>query len=240
MKSFVKKFLVRTLPEFLKYEIKKPYLSANQSCSQEGEDVLLKRIFDKKESEGFYVDIGAHDPIRFSNTYSFYLQGWKGINIDPFPGSSAKFKDLRPNDISLEVGISSNEGKMRYYMFEEHAFNTFSKEVCKMHEKISRLIDVKDVPTLKLSTILDKYCRRQEIDFMSIDVEGFEIEVLESNNWTKYSPKVVIVEDFSFQINKESSLIGKYMQAKGYRAFSKLFHSVFYINENHLNLVERR
>lgn len=241
MKSLVKKALVKTLPEFLKYEIKKPYLSANQSYSQEGEDVLLKRIFDKKESEGFYVDIGAHDPIRFSNTYSFYLQGWKGINIDPLPGSSAKFKDLRPNDISLEVGISSNEGKMRYYMFEEHAFNTFSDQTCEMHKKKSRLVEAKEIKTYKLSSILSEHCHHQEIDFMSVDVEGLEIEVLDSNDWNAFSPKVVLIEDFKFQINNDQlTPTDMYMQAKGYKVFSKMFHSVLYINHNHWNLVDRR
>src|SRR6186713_1276577 len=70
------------------------------SYSQEGEDLILKRFFSEK-SGGFYVDVGAHHPKRFSNTYMFYKEGWSGINIDAMPGSMKLFNKVRSKDINL-------------------------------------------------------------------------------------------------------------------------------------------
>ena len=75
------------------------------SFAQEGEDMILKRIFEGVRS-GFYIDIGAFHPSKFSNTYYFYLRGWSGINIDPQPGVKSLFDKMRPRDINLELAIS--------------------------------------------------------------------------------------------------------------------------------------
>lgn len=76
-----------------------------KSYSQEGEDLILKRFFSNKE-KGFYIDIGAHHPKRFSNTYLFYSKGWNGINIDAMPGSMRLFNQIRKRDLNLEVPIA--------------------------------------------------------------------------------------------------------------------------------------
>ena len=99
----------------------------NSHYSQEGEDILLNKIFSGKK-EGFYIDIGAHHPKRFSNTYLFYQKGWQGINVDCMPGSMKLFKKLRPRDINLELGVSENESEKDYYVFNDTALNSFSKE----------------------------------------------------------------------------------------------------------------
>ncbi len=77
----------------------------NPSYSIEGEDRIVRSLFWEKRDTGFYVDVGAHHPFRFSNTYLFYTQGWRGINIDATPGSMRAFKKHRPRDINLEIGI---------------------------------------------------------------------------------------------------------------------------------------
>ena len=82
--------------------------------SQEGEDILLSRIFGE-QTEGFYVDVGAHHPRRFSNTCFFYKRGWRGINIDALPGSMKVFQKLRPHDINLELAVSEREQVLTYY-----------------------------------------------------------------------------------------------------------------------------
>lgn len=70
------------------------------SYSQEGEDVVLRRLFDSQPS-GFYVDIGAHHPVRLSNRYYFYRCGWRGLSVDAAPGSMEMFRRLRPRDIAV-------------------------------------------------------------------------------------------------------------------------------------------
>ncbi len=83
------------------------------SYSQEGEDMVLRRLFEQK-TVGYYVDVGAHHPKRFSNTYYFYKRGWRGINIDAMPGSMKLFNKMRPRDINVEIPVSSGEGEILY------------------------------------------------------------------------------------------------------------------------------
>ena len=114
MKTFIKSFLSFLLPRFL-YEtlrdFKNLYITrfATKSYSQEGEDLLLRRIFEHQKI-GFYVDVGAHHPFRFSNTYLLYKRGWRGINIDAMPGSMRLFRKFRPRDTNIECGVGLGGG----------------------------------------------------------------------------------------------------------------------------------
>ncbi|MEA5463494.1 FkbM family methyltransferase [Leptothoe sp. PORK10 BA2] len=104
------------------------YKYHNLSFSQEGEDRVLHRIFEGKK-KGFYIDVGAYHPQRFSNTYLFYLSGWKGINIDASPENIKRFTNLRPRDINLSIAISDTCQELTFYTYKESALNTFSYEL---------------------------------------------------------------------------------------------------------------
>ncbi len=200
--------------------------------SQEGEDVLLRRIFENKD-KGFYVDIGAHHPKRFSNTYFFYRRGWHGINIDPMPDSMNLFKKLRPRDINLEIGIAKESGALDYYIFNEPALNGFSKDLSYLrNDDINNSYFIKDilkVPVKPLAEVLDHYATNQKIDFMTVDVEGLDLEVLQSNNWDKYRPQFVLAEilDSSLDHLAEDPLV-RFMVDNGYSIYAKLFHTTFF------------
>src|SRR5580700_9536062 len=99
-----------------------PYL---ESYAQEGEDMVMRRFFESRATPGFYVDVGAHHPQRFSNTYFFYRQGWRGINIDAMPGSMKAFETLRPRDINIEAAVSAEHQSLTYAIFNEPALNSF-------------------------------------------------------------------------------------------------------------------
>ncbi len=81
----------------------------------------MSRYFENKKTTGFYVDVGAHHPLRFSNTYKFYKRGWHGINIDAMPGSMDLFNRLRHRDINLERAVSDSKQILTYYAFNEPA-----------------------------------------------------------------------------------------------------------------------
>lgn len=91
------------------------------SYSQEGEDLILAALFDLEFSQmgGFYVDVGAHHPKRFSNTFLFYLNGWSGINIDAAPGSMLAFQRERPRDVNIEAAVGEAETALTFYEFNE-------------------------------------------------------------------------------------------------------------------------
>lgn len=204
----------------------------NHSWSQEGEDLILRIAFDH-QANGFYVDVGAHHPKRFSNSYLFYRRGWSGINIDAMPGSMIPFFKMRPRDINLELGISTDNGTLDYYVFNESALNGFSKEVSvERHNasspyKIEKILKIRTAP---LSTVLDQHMpASQEIDFMSIDVEGLDFDVLNSNDWSKYRPKMVLVEVLASSLHEISeSNIGRLMHEVGYELYAKCANTVFF------------
>lgn len=202
------------------------------SYSQEGEDILLARIFYGKQ-QGFYVDVGAHHPLRFSNTYYFYKLGWCGINIDAMPGSVELFNKLRPKDINLELAISDMNETLTYYQFNESALNTFSKQLADEYNKMERynISNVVELKTRTLSEILELYASdNNQIDFLSIDVEGLEMKVLKSNRWERFKPTVVLVEylnyDFDTFTNTE---LYKYMHSLNYNFFAKTFNTIFFM-----------
>lgn len=207
----------------------------NFSFAQEGEDMVLYRYFEGKEN-GTFVDVGAHHPFRFSNTYLFYSKGWRGINIDPLPESKALFDQHRPEDENLCIGISNAEQMLTYHMFNEPALNTFDETEAKQKDGAvnGRFFITDKIPVLtkKLSTVLsESKLNLETIDFLSIDVEGLDIEVLESNDWRKYRPKIILVEELKTDIQAiiENSKVNSYMSDKGYKLFYRTVNTSFYV-----------
>jgi len=234
IKRFLKKILPREIIEIKRLIFKKYNLS---SYSQEGEDIILQRIFGYK-NEGFYIDVGAHHPFRFSNTYLFYLKGWRGINIDATPGSMKLFNKFRIRDINLEVGIGEKEDVLNYYIFNEPALNTFDENLAKKRDGQNGYYIVKKLPVkvYPLSKILEEYLPEEKtIDFLTIDVEGKDFEVLKSNNWYKYRPNVVLVEILSSSIEEIlKNIIYLFMKENGYYLFAKTFNTCFFIKKDFL------
>src|SRR5690606_32490082 len=106
------------------------------SFSQEGEDRILARMFEASpKTQGIYVDIGAHHPFRFSNTFLFYQRGWSGLNVDAMPGSMRLFREFRPRDRNRETGVAEVECRLGYHIFSEPALNTFSYELAESYER---------------------------------------------------------------------------------------------------------
>jgi hypothetical protein len=212
--------------------IQDKYLYSNVSYSQEGEDLILQRIFDYK-SGGFFVDVGAHHPTRFSNTYLFYLSGWRGINIDAMPGSMKVFDKVRPEDINIEAPISDLSEELTYYIFNEPALNTFSEEEANKKDGLNgyTIIKRQKLVTKTLSSILSVHLKeKQPVDFLSIDVEGLDFQVLKSIDWARFKPKVILVEDLSrdLEVIFEQGLVRNYLKSKGYKIFAKTVNTVFF------------
>lgn len=203
----------------------------NRSWSQEGEDILLRKIFESKKT-GFYIDVGAHHPMRFSNTYFFYRKGWSGINIDAMPGSMKEFKKYRRRDINLELGVAQQESILDYYVFNEPALNSFSVRLSEERNLLENNYYVKKKIKIKvkpLSEILFYYLKGRKIDFLNVDVEGFDLNVLQSNDWSKYRPRFVLVEILQFSLrNIEQDKVVQFMAEKGYAVYAKLVHTVFF------------
>ena len=210
---------------------------ARMYYSQEGEDIVLARIFTGQQS-GFFVDIGAHHPRRFSNSYWAYQRGWSGINVDAAPGSKAVFDRLRSRDINVEVCIAEANGEVEFFVFPESALNTAGKDRKDAMEVATRSQGRPVVvPAERLETILDKHFPEggPAIDFMSIDVEGSEMAVLRSNDWERYRPRVIVIEVLGKVLDNlgESEEV-RFLRGLGYVPVSMLYHSVVLVGDDTL------
>ncbi len=206
---------------------------ATKSYSQEGEELILRRIFADR-SCGFYVDVGAHHPRRFSNTYSFYRAGWSGINIEPSPEAVLAFVRERKRDTNLQLGVAETPQTLRYHMFDEPALNTFDEELTKwrLANTPYKLIGTRDVAVERLDSILRKHLPAgQKIDFMSVDVEGLDLPVLRSNDWTSFRPTCVLAEALGTSLEEVMrSDVYEFMRANRYRLFSKLYNTLVFLD----------
>ena len=201
------------------------------SWAQEGEDLVLCSLFERDPPVGqFFVDVGAHHPQRFSNTWLFYQRGWKGINIDPVPDGMREFDRLRPRDINLQVGVSDRPGTGRLYLFDDSALATFSGERARHLESTHAhgSQSVVDVELATLSSILDQHLPDgQPIDFMSIDVECSELPVLRSMDWSRWRPTYLLVEDLDVA-EGEGNLLNDHLLDIGYESVARTPRTVFF------------
>lgn len=177
------------------------YKPGLRSYSQSGEDLVMHDFYEdllRAGYKGSYVDVGCHHPFRFSNTCIFYWEGWTGLNIDPDPRAIAVFNKFRTKDINLELAVSNTSEPMVFNMFNEGAINSFDAKLSdsRIGKNRWKIIEKRTLVPRTLASILDEYWKTgRGIDFLDVDAEGFDYEVLVSNNWLKYRPKFVLVED---------------------------------------------
>jgi FkbM family methyltransferase len=214
------------------------------SYSQEGEDLVVAKLFEASmPNAGFYVDVGAHHPFRYSNTYYFYQRGWRGINIDPRNGMKEHFDAHRPRDLNLEIAIAQTAGSIEFVEFNEPALSG-----CDMDLAASRnghnghnIIGRRAVQAEPLSAVFEAHLPPgQRIDFLTIDIEGLDVQALTSNNWERWRPTLVIAEDGAVVTTGdiEGSGIAQMMRSVGYSCISKLGLSAIFAEETCIHRTE--
>ncbi len=182
--------LKRFLPVSWHYplsEIKRA-LFGYQTYAQFGEDTVLLELF-KNKNDGRYVDVGAHHPYRYSNTYLLYKRGWHGVNIDPNPHTIVLFNKARSGDTNICSGVG-RAGMLTYYRFSDPAVNTFKKSEAEKWRAKSflKFLGTTDIEIRPLSELV-----HGPVDLLTIDAEGMDLEVLQSYDW-KYYPDVIVIE----------------------------------------------
>ena len=183
------------------------------NSSQFGEDKKISKLFNKN-FKGTYVDLGCFHPVRVNNTFQFYKKGWNGLNIDLNPLTIDLFNFARPADTNICAAISNKKVKKKlYFLGDLDSKNTLDlnhKNWLGKHFNIDKKdFKIKNVKTRTLSEILNKN-KFYNIDFLNIDIEGHELEVLRSVNFKKFNIKVICVELINFNKlsgNKKNQLI---------------------------------
>ena len=162
------------------------------SYAQNFEDVMLWRALMHVEA-GFYVDVGANDPVVDSVTKAFSCRGWQGINIEPIEHWHAKLVEDRPNDINLQIAASSDNGTMAFFEVIGTGLSTAQAEIAHRHSCEGFEVKNRIVTTLKLSDVFDKH-DVSTVHFLKIDVEGGEEDVLRGMDFKKIHPWIVLIE----------------------------------------------
>ena len=171
------------------------------SYSYGGMDSLIEKIF-KNKNNGIYVDIGCGHPIKNNNTYLLNKKGWSGVNIDLDKENIELFNLYRPRDHNVSAAISNNKKEVDLFFYHsKSALNTINKDTADYQKAV--VSKVKKIKTTTLNNVLD-YSRFKDftLDFLTIDVEGSELLVLENFNFSKYKPKIIVVEYLDLSLNK--------------------------------------
>ena len=171
----------------------------NKSFSQGAMDLILDQIF-KNKKKGFYIDVGCQHPIKNNNTYLLHKKGWSGVNIDLDEANIALFNYFRPKDHNINVAISNKiEDLDLYYYHQKSPINTLDEKISsKQNAKIEKKIKV---TTNTLTNVLNKISI-SNIDLLSIDVEGFELKVLQGLDLEKYNPNIIVLEYLDLKAEK--------------------------------------
>ena len=207
-----------------------------KSYSSNSVDLIINELF-KNKKNGIYIDVGCNHPFIGNNTYKLFKKGWKGINIDLDYTFIESFNFYRPNDYNLQIGVSDTIGEQEmYYHHERSAINTLDVK------RSSKSILKKNIKTTTLNKIIENSkFNNQQIDYVSIDVEGYELNVLKGFDLSKYKPKALSIEYIDPKMIKEeyyhqninnilNSDLYRYMLDKGYHFVNWLHSDLIFVS----------
>lgn len=209
-----------------------------KSFSQCGEDLIIKFIFDQLGiNKPSYLDIGAHHPFDINNTQIFYQNGSVGINVEPDPNLYKEFIINRKQDINLNCGVGKFEDHLYLNVMNAATLNTFSEVeanrlVNEFGFKIENRIKIEIVP---ISLILKKYNNGIFPDFLTLDVEGLDEEIIKSIDFEKSKPIVICLETISYSETGhgiKNHEMTSYLESKGYLKYADTYiNTIFVLRE---------
>ena len=212
------------------------------SYSYGGVDLLILDIF-KNQKKGYYLDIGCAHPIKNNNTYLLYRKGWNGINIDLDKENIDLFNSYRKRDFNVTAAVSDKEGETDLYFYHnKSALNTISKQNADFQK--ADISSIKKIKTQSINKILENSpYKDRKIDFLSVDVEGSELDIFKNFDFNKYSPKVIVVEFLDLSLKKLEiknlninnmirSEIFELIQSKGYTLANVLHSDLVFIKNS--------
>ncbi|MES1218415.1 MAG: FkbM family methyltransferase [Bacteroidota bacterium] len=234
LKNVVKKKLINTF-----------FPHMRRSFSQSGEDIIISDLFTRLGiSTPSYLDIGANEPVSLSNTYRLYTRGSQGVCVEPNPVLFEKLQQKRKRDICINAGVSFDEQKEAlYYIFPEklHGLNTFSKTDAEFWEntgtkEIGRSSIEKKIimPLVNINDIIKKYLLPYP-NFISIDVEGLDLQILKTIEFENYKPEAFCVETLGYAENnkeiKNQDLID-FLKSRGYFVYADTYINTIFCRKD--------
>jgi FkbM family methyltransferase len=184
--------------------------------SQHNEDRIVMDYMGGKP--GVYVDVGANYPVKISNTYLLYRNGWTGLTIEPIPRLSRRHRRLRPRDVHVNAAVGPDAQKLKFYELDDSVLSTFDAE--RMRRAVaggSKLKAEHSIDVVPLRELIAKHLGDRQIDLLTIDTEGFDLGVLRSNDWGRYRPRLVIFEEDD---GATAGLARAHLAEQGYKPFA--------------------
>lgn len=186
------------------------------SYSANHEDVMLNRVFGA-QGDGFFVDVGAAHPLFENDTRALYDRGWRGINIEPTPTFFRELAQQRPDDLNLNVAISDEPGTLQFHEIVGTGLSTADAGyAAHAAERGFEVVDYA-VSARTLRDILHE-AGAPGIDVLKVDVEGFELQVMRSNDWDRFRPRLILAEGTipESPIRRDDG-VAQYLAGQGYR-----------------------
>lgn len=202
-----------------------------RTFAQHGDDLIVLCLFHSLGIEHpSFIDIGAHHPLNISNTALLYQRGSRGINVEPNPHLFAEFQKQRPRDVNLNIGVAPTAGTLTFYMIDDYSGrNTFSRETAEAFVAQNPQFSISktaEIPVLPLNEIVSQNAAGVFPDFLTIDVEGLDLPIIEAADFSRSKPKIICIEVDNAKGAASKSAIHALLEEKGYicvmRAVSNL------------------
>ncbi|MGO1074482.1 FkbM family methyltransferase [Inquilinus sp. CA228] len=202
------------------------------SYSQHGEDLIILNTFALLGvGRPSYLDVGAHSPTHISNTALLSMRGSTGINIEANPDLIEDFHRHRPRDVNLNIGVAPQKGVLKFYRIDERSgVNTFSKDAAEAFVRNNsnfRIQDILDIEVVTLNEVIDQHASGVFPDFMTIDIEGLDFDVLRTTDFSKSRPTLVCVEAVS-AAGSVAGAMGQMMREKGFKPYIRTTGNLFF------------
>jgi FkbM family methyltransferase len=214
-----------------------PRRFSRASYSQSGEDMIVDFALKAMRIDNpSYLDIGANHPFVFSNTYHFYTKGCFGVSVEPDPRLHALLVKKRPKEVHLNLGVSAGKAeKLPFFIMSNSTLNTFSEEEALRYSrggtfKIEQILQVDLIP---ISKIFDEYFGGKAADFLSVDVEGMDLDIVKSIDFENYRPLVICIETIIFSENRDGGKvahIADFLISQGYMVYADTHINTIFVD----------
>jgi disulfide oxidoreductase YuzD len=208
--------------------------SARISYAHTGEDRLIDSILKPIITEkGFYVEVGCNEPIFISNTFSLYKKGWKGICIDANEDLIKKYARWRPQDIAVSALVSDVKATRDYFIYANNVLSSTEQMNIDIKEEPGfEVVATKQLKTETLTEILDRCKAPASFDLLCVDAEEHDLQVLQSLDFNKYTPKLIVVESETFDpSNPQDDLIYQLVISKGYVLEGSVLKNLYFLRK---------
>ena len=206
------------------------------SYSQCGEDLIVDFIFMWLGRKNItYLEIGTNDPCKLNNTYFFYKKKCRGVLIEPDPRLFNKIKKRRSGDICLNAGVGSGAGSdITFFLMQPDTLSTSSPEKAEEYKKLGiKLKSEFKVPLININTVIANYFGSFAPDYLSVDVEGLDFEIIKSLDLSKYRPVIICAETLTYTNNnteKKIVEISNYLCNNNYFIYADTYINTIFVD----------